>query len=166
MSSHTSMSNLVIWWLFFPVVMRMCGMCFTTLWVEFQDPLILAQCWEDCCMNCSVTRWWFQLDGKFLQLKNVEAIPTVIKSLKYCILIIENDKYWCYNTIVTSINCYQDSPLPATTDEMVQLTYSTLSNPSTRPVVIIVDALNQVWLRSINSTIYQFHSYGIKIYAT
>ena len=40
--------------------------------------------------------------------------------------------------------CVQDSDMPSDMDTLVQLTCSALNNPSTRPIIIFVDALNQV----------------------
>ena len=38
----------------------------------------------------------------------------------------------------------QESQMPKDLEETCQVTYAVLSNPNTRPVIIIIDALNQV----------------------
>lgn len=38
----------------------------------------------------------------------------------------------------------QESQMPKDLEETCQVTYAALSNPNTRPVIIIIDALNQV----------------------
>ena len=43
----------------------------------------------------------------------------------------------------------QDTTMPKDLESACQVTYAVLSNPNTKPVIIIIDALNQVRLLSI-----------------
>ena len=50
----------------------------------------------------------------------------------------------CDIVIVFFVFYIQDTTMPKDLETACQLTYATLSNPNTRPLIIIIDALNQV----------------------
>ena len=48
--------------------------------------------------------------------------------------------------------CTQDTTMPKDLETACQLTYATLSNPNTRPLIIVIDALNQVLQSNLQIT--------------
>ncbi|XP_033641295.1 telomerase protein component 1-like [Asterias rubens] len=49
----------------------------------------------------------------------------------------------CLKRLLKEIGAFDESTIPKNLEAACQLTYSTLSNPKTKPVIIVIDALNQ-----------------------